>query len=150
MLDLSEIGRHASRPHDRTGEGKLSERTVRRYFDAIIVVPLEEEFEVVLGNFRWDEDLSTETHIRFAVSLVSSQTKFLIIKQTGMGRTACQEAANLCLNEFDLRWNSRGSVSRLIDRGCVLFRNHHRCIGQRKNCRWYTITSGPRSFSDRL
>jgi purine-nucleoside phosphorylase len=74
---------------------------LKRYFDAIIIVPLEEEFTEVVESFRYEEDLSTSTQIRFSVSLPDQKTKFLIAKQSAMGRTANQEAASLCVTEFD-------------------------------------------------
>ena len=42
----------------------------------MIIVPLEEEFEVVLENFAATEDLSTARHIRFAASLATTQRAF--------------------------------------------------------------------------
>jgi len=74
---------------------------LKRYFDAMVVVPLEEEFVVVLDGFQYKESLSSDTHIRFAVTLPDQQISLLLIKQSTMGRTACQEAANVCLSEFD-------------------------------------------------
>ena len=75
---------------------------MRRYFDLVIVVPLEEEFEVVLQHFQFVEDLSTNAHIRFAVTLADQPLRILLTKQSAMGKTACQTAANECLNEFDI------------------------------------------------
>ncbi len=74
---------------------------MKRYFDAIVVVPLEEEFEVVLDNFHVVDDLSTATHIRFAATPPDRKTTVLLVKQFKMGRTECQEAISLSLNEFD-------------------------------------------------
>ena len=36
----------------------------KQYFDVIVVVPLEEEFDVVLEYFGSVEDLSSATHIK--------------------------------------------------------------------------------------
>jgi Phosphorylase superfamily len=75
--------------------------TKRRIFDAIIIVPLEEEFETVLNQFVFVEDLTNDTHIRFAASVAGCQESFLLVKQTEMGRTENAEATTICLAEFD-------------------------------------------------
>ena len=73
----------------------------KRYFNALIVVPLEEEFQTVMDHVHFEENLSTNKHIRFVISLPDHKAKFLLIKQSMMGRTACQEALNESLNDFD-------------------------------------------------
>jgi nucleoside phosphorylase len=73
----------------------------KRYFDAIVVVPLEEEFEVVLDAFLVVEDLSTATNVRFAATPPDRTITVLLVKQFKMGRTECQEALSLSINEFD-------------------------------------------------
>ena len=74
---------------------------LKRYFDVIVIVPLEEEFEIVLEAFQEIEDLSTSHHIRFVGALPGQATRILLVKQSAMGKTACQEVANECLDEFD-------------------------------------------------
>ena len=75
--------------------------TLKRYFDVIVIVPLEEEFEVVLDSFDVVEELSTSRHIRFATTLPGQTTRLLLVQQSMMGRTASQEAATECLDDFD-------------------------------------------------
>jgi nucleoside phosphorylase len=82
-------------------KGGQSEEHLKRYFDAIIVVPLEEEFAVAVEHFQVDEDLSNSKHLRLAVSTSGKHLHILLVKQAAMGRTASQEAALDCLDEFD-------------------------------------------------
>jgi nucleoside phosphorylase len=72
-----------------------------RYSDALVVVPLEEEFETVLGFFDYVEDLSTDTLIRFAVCPRGGKLPILLVKQQKMGKTANMEAIADCLKDFD-------------------------------------------------
>jgi hypothetical protein len=74
---------------------------LKRYFDAIVVVPLEDEFAAALEYFQVEEDLSNPNHIRLAVSTSEQHLRILLIKQAKMGKTACQEAALECLDDFD-------------------------------------------------
>jgi purine-nucleoside phosphorylase len=74
---------------------------LKRYFDVMVVVPLEEEFDIVLNNFDVREQLSSERHIRFAARPHNSSTEVILVKQSKMGRAACQDAASESLNEFD-------------------------------------------------
>jgi nucleoside phosphorylase len=73
----------------------------KRYFDAVVTVPLEEEFETALSHFQFVENLSTKTQIRFAVTVPNSDLTILLIKQNGMGKTENQNAAHMALADFD-------------------------------------------------
>ena len=44
---------------------------MKRYFDAIIIVPLEEEFDNVVSLFEFTDDLSTDNQMMFAVAIQS-------------------------------------------------------------------------------
>ena len=72
----------------------------KRYFDVIVIVPLEEEYEVALSHFNSPENLSSTQQIRFAVSAPNSELTVLLVKQNGMGKTHCQNAATWALAEF--------------------------------------------------
>jgi nucleoside phosphorylase len=74
---------------------------LKTYFDAIVIVPLEEEFESVLANFAFEENLSSENQIMFSVSGQDPKVKILLVKQSRMGKTATQEAILNCLDLFD-------------------------------------------------
>jgi nucleoside phosphorylase len=74
---------------------------LKRYFDAIVIVPLEEEFEIALANFDFEEDLTNEKQIMFSVSVRDQRIKILLAKQSRMGKTAAQEAVLNCLDAFD-------------------------------------------------
>jgi nucleoside phosphorylase len=73
----------------------------KRYFDAIVVIPLEEEFETALSYCTVVEDLSNSNHIRFSISIPNAPLDILLIKQAMMGKTACQSAVLDCLTDFD-------------------------------------------------
>ena len=73
----------------------------KRMFDAIIIMPLEEEFEVVLEQFKIADNLTDDKHIRFAVSVDDCKETYLIVKQANMGRAGCIEATQSSLIEFD-------------------------------------------------
>jgi nucleoside phosphorylase len=74
---------------------------LKRFFDAIVIVPLEEEFDSVLDHFSFEEDLSSEQQLMFSVSVRDGVPKILLAKQSRMGRTGSQEAASNCLDSFD-------------------------------------------------
>jgi nucleoside phosphorylase len=74
---------------------------VKAYFDAIIIVPLEEEFENVLTNFNFVEDLSSDRQIMFSVSIPDRPLEILLAKQSKPGRTGTQETTLNCLDTFD-------------------------------------------------
>ena len=63
----------------------------KRYFDAVVIVPLEEEFETALSHFQFVENLSTKTQIRFAVTVPKSDLTILLVKQNGMEKTRKSE-----------------------------------------------------------
>ena len=73
----------------------------RRMFDAIIIMPLEEEFEVVLEQFEIVENFTDDRHIRFVVSVDGCKDTYLMVKQAKMGRAGCVEATQSSLIEFD-------------------------------------------------
>jgi nucleoside phosphorylase len=79
----------------------MSESMVHRFFNAIIVVPLEEEFDVILEQFTFLGDLSNDRNIRFATALPGFQESYLLVKQFKMGRTASADAATDSLADFD-------------------------------------------------
>jgi nucleoside phosphorylase len=54
-----------------------------------------------LTAFDVVDNLTNETHIRFAAKPPNKKFDLLLVEQSTMGRTACQEAANNCLIEFD-------------------------------------------------
>ncbi len=72
-----------------------------KYFDAIIIVPLEEEFEVVLEKFSFDDDLSTSQQVMFSVHVPENKLRILVVKQSRMGKTGTQEAVLNALSSFD-------------------------------------------------
>ena len=74
---------------------------MKTYFDAIVIVPLEEEFATVLEAFKFDEDLSSEQQLMFAVTIPDRPLKILLAKQSRMGRTATQHAILNCLDCYD-------------------------------------------------
>ena len=59
-----------------------------QYFDAIIIAPLEEEFETALEVFGAVNNLSTATEVRFEVGFGRSGHRALLVQQSKMGRTA--------------------------------------------------------------
>jgi nucleoside phosphorylase len=67
-------------------------RTMKSYFDVVIIAPLEEEFECILNQFTLEEDLSSSTEVRFRVSLRSTPLRILLVKQALMGRSASEKA----------------------------------------------------------
>lgn len=73
----------------------------KRYFDAIVIVPLEEEFEAALDFFLYGEDLSKPDQIRFAVTVQDFDLTVLMVKQNAPGRTECNNAATAALAEYD-------------------------------------------------
>jgi nucleoside phosphorylase len=74
----------------------------KRYFDVIIIAPLEEEFDAALSSdsFTFLENLSTERQIRFAVSAPGSDLTILLVKQNAPGKTETQNAVWMCLSDF--------------------------------------------------
>jgi nucleoside phosphorylase len=74
---------------------------LKPYFDAIVIVPLEDEFDAVLAAFQFVGDLSSEQQLMFSVSLPDRPLSFLLVKQSRMGRTATHEAALRCLDVFN-------------------------------------------------
>ncbi len=75
---------------------------MKPYFDTAIIVPLNEEFEEVAGHFKFEEDLSTSTQLRFRVSLRATELQLLLVKQEVMGRTASQAALFSTMEDYDL------------------------------------------------
>lgn len=73
----------------------------RRFLDAIIIVPLEEEFEIVSEQFTHIEDVTDTRNIRFVVSIPSCSAQFLLVKQWQMGRSGNAEAVTNSLFDFD-------------------------------------------------
>jgi nucleoside phosphorylase len=73
----------------------------KQYFDAIIVVPLEEEFNIVTDCFETVEDASNDHFLRLEVAIPECKTRFLLVKQSTMGKTANREALEECLNDYD-------------------------------------------------
>jgi nucleoside phosphorylase len=71
------------------------------YFDAIIVVPLEEEFDIVAECFVVKEDLSNDRLFRLRVGCPGTDAQFLLVKQSTMGKTANREAFEWCLKDYD-------------------------------------------------
>lgn len=74
---------------------------MKKYADAIVVVPLEEEFEIVLSMFKFVEDLSDEKQIIFSVSVPDRTLTILLAKQSLMGKTGAQQAILNCLDRYD-------------------------------------------------
>ena len=79
----------------------VTEAEERLYFDAIIVVPLEEEFEVALEQFTDVKDLTNETTIKFSARLSGTNAHFLLVKQSLMGKAANYEAFYESLVKYD-------------------------------------------------
>jgi nucleoside phosphorylase len=83
---------------EATGSGKK----MKTHFDVAVVVPLEEEFEVVLAQFQYVNNLSTPRRVRFEVSVSGSNARILLVKQNTMGRTESAHATMDVLDEFDV------------------------------------------------
>ena len=75
---------------------------MKQFFDAVIVVPLEEELEVVLSHFIIVEDVSTDVQIRFSASVPDSDLSVLLVQQNSMGRTENYNAALRSVLDFDV------------------------------------------------
>jgi hypothetical protein len=61
---------------------------MKTHFDVAVVVPLEEEFDVVLAQFQYVNNLSTPRRVRFEVAVAGSSARILLVKQNAMGRSA--------------------------------------------------------------
>jgi len=75
---------------------------MKTHFDVAVVVPLEEEFDVVLAQFQYVNNLSTPRRVRFEVSVAGSSARILLVKQNAMGRTESAHATMDVLDEFDV------------------------------------------------
>jgi nucleoside phosphorylase len=73
----------------------------KRAFDGIIIVPLEEEFEVVQEQFNVLENLTDDNNVRFVVSVSDCPERYLLVQQAQMGRQASSEATIRCLAQFN-------------------------------------------------
>jgi hypothetical protein len=74
---------------------------MKRFFDAIVVVPLEEEFDTVLEYFKILDDLSVDTQIMISATLHNSNISILLAKQFDMGKTNTIATALICLDHFN-------------------------------------------------
>jgi nucleoside phosphorylase len=74
---------------------------MKPFFDAIMVVPLEEEFQEVLQHFTVVGDLSTDTQIMISATIPNSNLSILLAKQFDMGKTHTIGTSLTCLENFD-------------------------------------------------
>jgi nucleoside phosphorylase len=74
----------------------------RKYFDLAIIVPLQEEFEIVLDHFGNVEDVSTSDFIRFSTRIKETDVNVLICQQQDMGKSSNASAAISISAEFDV------------------------------------------------
>lgn len=74
---------------------------MKKYVDVIVVIPLAEEFEVVIDYFEIGDNISTADNIMFFATLPGCSIKILLVQQNGMGKTSCAEAVELSLKEYD-------------------------------------------------
>jgi nucleoside phosphorylase len=74
---------------------------MKPFFDAIIVVPLEEEFQTVLEHFTVADDLSTDTQIMISATVSNSNLSILLAKQVDMGKARTISTSLACLEGFD-------------------------------------------------
>ena len=74
---------------------------MKAFFDAIVVVPLEEEFQTVLEHFKVVDDLSTDTQIMVSATITNSNISVLLAKQVDMGKTQTIGTSLACLESFD-------------------------------------------------
>jgi hypothetical protein len=59
---------------------------MKRHFDALIVVPLAEEFEAILDHFVVSEDLTAGEQIRLAAKVPGTNIDTLLVQQGDMGK----------------------------------------------------------------
>ena len=74
---------------------------MKPFFDAIVVVPLEEEFDTVLEYFTVVDDLSIDTQIMISATIPSSNLSILLAKQFDMGKTNAIATSQTCLEHCD-------------------------------------------------
>ena len=74
---------------------------MKPFFDAIVIVALEEEFQEILDHFTIIEDLSTDTQIIISVTIPNSNLSILLAKQFDMGKTHTIGTSLTCLEYFD-------------------------------------------------
>lgn len=74
---------------------------MKTYVDAIVIIPLEEEFEQALKFFDFQSDVSSDSQIRFLAKPAGGEALVLLVKQDAMGRTSAQEAISEAANDFD-------------------------------------------------
>lgn len=75
---------------------------MKRYFDILIIAPLEEEFDAATSLLGFIEDFSTDKEIRFSVGKSVGNISILLVKQNVMGKTAAQIATISACKEFDI------------------------------------------------
>jgi len=80
----------------------LTERVDKKYFDVVIVTPLEEEFISCLAHFSDPKDVSTATEIRFEVSVPNAYLRIILVQQFAMGKTEAMLSCAAILNDFDV------------------------------------------------
>lgn len=71
------------------------------YYDVLVVVPLEEEFEIVQESFAITSDISTDSQIRFEARVGESGPSVLLIRQDTMGKTSMADAVAGALSDSD-------------------------------------------------
>lgn len=75
--------------------------TEREFYDAIVVVPLEEELREILNIFTLTENRSTEDELRYIAINEKSGIKVLIALQHDMGRTEAIISTTKLLEQYD-------------------------------------------------
>ncbi|MGB3643350.1 MAG: hypothetical protein WBA15_02625 [Mesorhizobium sp.] len=73
----------------------------KRFFDILLVIPLEEELLEVQKVFPEKEDLTSTTIRRYEAQLGDAGLSMLVVQQEEMGRRSAQEAVEIAFDEFD-------------------------------------------------
>lgn len=73
----------------------------KRFFDLLLVVPLEEELLEVQHVFPQQENLSSDTAYRYDAMIGDCGLKMLVVQQEEMGRNSARDAVEAAFDEFD-------------------------------------------------
>jgi nucleoside phosphorylase len=73
----------------------------KRFFELLLIVPLEEELLEVQRVFPQREELSSETLYRYDAVVGDSGLRMLVVQQQEMGRNAARDAVEASFEEFN-------------------------------------------------
>jgi nucleoside phosphorylase len=73
----------------------------KKFFDALIIVPLEEEFEEVIQHFQTLENLSLPDQVMFSAIVPGTPLTVILAQQIKMGKTANTDTCFKCLDSID-------------------------------------------------